>query len=174
MTGPRTWWRCIPPERRRAIVYVALVALVAWGLLQQQRSTDELHDLVHAEEAEEQVERAEACVSSHERYAEVRRVIRNATVAGADLGAGAVAAVAGASPDQLAEGQAYIEAHADDVLGPIVATYEPPSCDLEDAAALLGRPVPASTLPFSTTTSTAPSSPPASPATASTSATTVP
>ena len=173
MTGPRAWWRRIPPEQRRAIVYVALVGLVAWGLLQQQRSTDELHALVQEEEAEERLERAEACVSSHERYAEVRRVIRNAAIAGADLGAGAVAAVAGASPDELAEGQAYIEAHADDVLDPIVATYEPPTCDLEDAAALLGRPVPASTLP-STTTSSAPRAPPASPAPVSTSTTTVP
>lgn len=63
----------LSPGARRSLLYVALVALVAWGLLRQQHTVEQLHDIIDAEEAEERVEDAVRCVASWEVREEIRQ-----------------------------------------------------------------------------------------------------
>jgi hypothetical protein len=134
-----------------AVLGGALVALAfIWFAGTQARTNSHLGrtdaalaQFISAEIAEEERERASACVDAHERYAEFEHLAAGLTEAGATVGTEAHLNLMGNSTEaDRAAAQAEIDSLLPGEIAPLLAEYPPPGCDLEDAAALLAQPAP--------------------------------
>lgn len=120
------------PRHRRLAVYVALVALAVWGLLRQQYTVDELHELVAREAAEDDVEEAVRCIGSWEVRGEIRRSDEEH---GRAAGEALIDVVQPEDPAVVEEYRARLAERLQDAS----ATIDDPDCDLEAAEALVER-----------------------------------